>query len=195
MRAIGCTAEQMSCTKPGRVSSPDRVPPPMVGAASTTSTRHPARPRVAAAVSPFGPAPTTTASHSSAIGHEYARSAGRAGPVPIATGHTVPTCWARGGPGPPHGVRDIQHPCLGADLHLHPRGSFQCHRQPDQLDIGTVWSVMEQDEPAHLGCCGQAHGCFDGRMAVGDGHVTLGLEELGVMDEHIDARHQLSHVG
>jgi hypothetical protein len=32
--ANGCTAEHVSCTKPGSVSSADRAPPPMVGCAS-----------------------------------------------------------------------------------------------------------------------------------------------------------------
>ena len=62
--ASGCgwTAEQMSWTKPGSVSSAERDPPPIVSAASSTRTERPARARAMAAASPFGPAPTTTAS-------------------------------------------------------------------------------------------------------------------------------------
>src|SRR5262245_39868790 len=56
-------AEQMSCRNPGRVSSLDLVPPPMVWAASRTRTRRPLRARATAAASPFGPDPTTTASY------------------------------------------------------------------------------------------------------------------------------------
>src|SRR3954468_16014204 len=55
-------AEQMSCTKPGKVSSAERLPPPIVSRASTTSTERPARASVIAAARPFGPAPTTIAS-------------------------------------------------------------------------------------------------------------------------------------
>src|SRR5687767_10118441 len=54
--------EQTSCTKPGSVSSAERTPPPIVSAASCTSTSRPARASVIAAASPFGPEPTTTAS-------------------------------------------------------------------------------------------------------------------------------------
>src|SRR5579871_3245758 len=56
-------AEQTSCTKPGRVSSIEREPPPMLSFASNTTTEWPARARVMAAASPFGPAPITTASY------------------------------------------------------------------------------------------------------------------------------------
>src|ERR1035437_7287382 len=56
-------AEQMSWTKPGTVSSAEREPPPTVSAASTSSTERPAWARRMAAARPFGPAPTTTASH------------------------------------------------------------------------------------------------------------------------------------
>src|SRR2546421_7427859 len=56
-------AEQTSCTKPGRVSSIEREPPPMVSLASRTSTERPARANVIAAASPLGPAPTTIASY------------------------------------------------------------------------------------------------------------------------------------
>ena len=41
-RAAGCTAEQTSCWKPGRVSCAVRVPPPRVVAASMTRTAYPA---------------------------------------------------------------------------------------------------------------------------------------------------------
>src|SRR5262249_38092818 len=54
-------AEQRSWTKPGRVSSAERVPPPSLEAASSTRTERPARARVMAAARPLGPAPTTTA--------------------------------------------------------------------------------------------------------------------------------------
>ena len=40
---IGCEAEQSSCSRPGRVSSLLRVPPPIVGAASITVTLTPRR--------------------------------------------------------------------------------------------------------------------------------------------------------
>ena len=59
---IGCTAAQMSCTKPGNVSSAERQPPPGASDASSTSTFTPARASNTAAVSPFGPLPTTIAS-------------------------------------------------------------------------------------------------------------------------------------
>ena len=55
-------AEQKSWTKPGSVSSTDRVPPPTVPAASTSRTERPACARVMAAARPLGPAPTTMAS-------------------------------------------------------------------------------------------------------------------------------------
>ena len=60
--AIGWTAEQRSCTSPGTVSSPLRVPPPMVSSASSTVTASPSRARATAQASPFGPEPTTIAS-------------------------------------------------------------------------------------------------------------------------------------
>src|ERR1700738_3811019 len=47
---------------PGSVSASDRPPPPMVDSASSTRTDLPAPARTMAAASPFGPAPTTTAS-------------------------------------------------------------------------------------------------------------------------------------
>src|SRR5688572_25484846 len=55
-------AEQTSWWKPGRVNSAVRVPPPISSWASSTRTERPAAARVTAALSPFGPAPTTTAS-------------------------------------------------------------------------------------------------------------------------------------
>jgi len=58
----GWIAEQTSCTNPGSVSSAERVPPPTESAASRTRTDSPARASAIAAASPFGPAPTTTAS-------------------------------------------------------------------------------------------------------------------------------------
>src|SRR5690242_13239028 len=60
--AIGCTAEQMSWKCPGCISSLVRVPPPMLGPASKSSTDNPARAITTAAASPLGPAPTTTTS-------------------------------------------------------------------------------------------------------------------------------------
>ena len=60
--ASGCTAEQMSCRKPGSVISSVRIPPPAVAFRSYTRTDNPARARVTAADSPFGPEPITTAS-------------------------------------------------------------------------------------------------------------------------------------
>src|SRR6516225_2027009 len=56
-------AEQISWTKPGRVSSVERAPPPTVSLASSTRTDSLAWARRIAAASPFGPAPTTTASY------------------------------------------------------------------------------------------------------------------------------------
>src|SRR5207248_8642418 len=50
--------------KPGKVSSAERAPPPIVAFASQTTTEHPARASVIAAARPFGPEPTTTASYS-----------------------------------------------------------------------------------------------------------------------------------
>ena len=60
--ANGWTAEHTSCTKPGRVTSADRQPPPGRSATSTTRTDRPARASKTAAVSPFGPLPTTMTS-------------------------------------------------------------------------------------------------------------------------------------
>ena len=48
---------------PGSVSSADRMPPPIVGAASITRTESPSRASVIAAANPLGPDPTTTASY------------------------------------------------------------------------------------------------------------------------------------
>ena len=56
---IGCTAEQRSCTKPGKGEGRRRVPPPMEDCASSTVVEMPARWRVMAAVSPLGPEPIT----------------------------------------------------------------------------------------------------------------------------------------
>ena len=60
--AIGCTAEQSSCSKPGRVSSLVRAPPPIVAAASSTVTSTPRAASAAAQARPLGPEPTTIAS-------------------------------------------------------------------------------------------------------------------------------------
>src|SRR6185437_4093010 len=48
-RAIGCTAEQTSCTNPGSVNSAECAPPPIDGWASNTVTANPARARTIAA--------------------------------------------------------------------------------------------------------------------------------------------------
>src|SRR5947207_14477306 len=69
--ASGCTAEQTSCKKPGRVSSAERAPPPIVAFASQTRTEHPARASVIAAARPFGPEPTTTASYANGMVMHY----------------------------------------------------------------------------------------------------------------------------
>lgn len=58
----GWTAEQGSWRNPGRVSSSVRAPPPTVSLASNTDTENPRLASSTAAVSPLGPAPTTTAS-------------------------------------------------------------------------------------------------------------------------------------
>ena len=60
---IGCTAEQKSCLKPGKVNSWVRVPPPIVSAASTTNTLAPLRASSIAAESPLGPEPIIIASY------------------------------------------------------------------------------------------------------------------------------------
>jgi len=61
---MGCTAEQTSCVKPGRVSSADRKPPPAEDLASAMRTVNPSRCKVMAAARPLGPLPTTTISKS-----------------------------------------------------------------------------------------------------------------------------------
>src|SRR5690606_9292923 len=68
---IGWIAEPRSCRNPGSVSSAVRAPPPMVSLASSTSTSAPRRASVTAAASPFGPAPTTTASCSGMFDVRY----------------------------------------------------------------------------------------------------------------------------
>ena len=61
-RAIGWKAEQWSCSRPGRIASLVRVPPPISSAASSTVTCDArAGPGPTAAASPFGPLPTTIA--------------------------------------------------------------------------------------------------------------------------------------
>jgi hypothetical protein len=55
--------EQMSWRKPGSVNSSVRAPPPIVSLASTTHTDSPARASSMAALKPFGPEPTMTASY------------------------------------------------------------------------------------------------------------------------------------
>src|SRR5262245_62277912 len=52
----------MSCVKPGSVSPAERHPPPIVSAASKTTTLRPVCAMTMAAASPLGPDPTTTAS-------------------------------------------------------------------------------------------------------------------------------------
>ena len=64
MAAVACIAEQTSWTYPGRVSSAERAPPPIVSLASSTVTSQPRRARVMAAAKPLGPEPTTTPSRS-----------------------------------------------------------------------------------------------------------------------------------
>ncbi len=72
----GWTAAQTSCRKPGSVSSAVRFPPPIVSLPSITRTECPARAKVIAAASPFGPAPTTTASYLGIDHSERQRSEG-----------------------------------------------------------------------------------------------------------------------
>ena len=67
MGANAWTAEQMSCTNPGSVSSADRIPPPATASASTTRTCRPASASTIAAARPFGPDPITIASGVSAM--------------------------------------------------------------------------------------------------------------------------------
>src|SRR5688572_3707310 len=57
-------AEHTSCTKPGKVSPCDRIPPPTVSLPSTSNTDSPVCCSRMAAAKPFGPEPTTTASKS-----------------------------------------------------------------------------------------------------------------------------------
>ena len=59
--AIGWNAEQWSCSRPGRMASLERAPPPISSAASSTVTCTPSRARATAAASPLGPPPTTIA--------------------------------------------------------------------------------------------------------------------------------------
>ena len=59
--AVGCPAEQTSWTRPGTVSSAERMPPPISSFASRTVTSSPACASTIAAASPFGPEPITTA--------------------------------------------------------------------------------------------------------------------------------------
>ena len=58
----GWNAEHTSWTNPGRVSSAERQPPPIVSFASYTVTECPLRASSMAADRPFGPLPTTIAS-------------------------------------------------------------------------------------------------------------------------------------
>src|SRR5262249_3128930 len=73
--AKGKKAAPTSWTKPGRVNGSDQTAPPGRACASRTRTFQPARASVAGAVSPFGPAPITTAS----IGSSALASRGSAG--------------------------------------------------------------------------------------------------------------------
>ena len=59
--AMGWIVEQISWTKPGRVSSAERAPPPTVSAPSYMVTARPARANTIAALKPFGPDPMTIA--------------------------------------------------------------------------------------------------------------------------------------
>src|SRR5262249_48390762 len=61
--AMGWIAEQTSCKKSGNVSSSVLAPPPRRSDRPSTQTESPARPSSPAALSPFGPPPTTTASN------------------------------------------------------------------------------------------------------------------------------------
>ena len=63
-RPAGAGGPPSRCRGRSRAASarPSATPPPIVSAASSTSTERPARARAIAAASPFGPAPTTTAS-------------------------------------------------------------------------------------------------------------------------------------
>src|SRR5262245_1198795 len=54
----------MSWTKPGSVSSSDRMPPPTVSFLSNTQTERPARANSIPAARPLGPDPMTVASYS-----------------------------------------------------------------------------------------------------------------------------------
>ena len=63
MTNSGCHEDQVSCTYPGAVSSPEPMNPPMSAAASSNATDQPSRASRAAAVIPLIPAPTTTASN------------------------------------------------------------------------------------------------------------------------------------
>src|SRR5579884_3455783 len=56
-------AEQTSWIKPGRVSSSERAPPPMLSLASYINTERPACATAIAAANPFGPEPITIASY------------------------------------------------------------------------------------------------------------------------------------
>ena len=78
-------AEQVSWRNPGNVSSSVLDPPPGWLAASSTRTRQPERANVSAAISPFGPEPTTTASYSFAMSSAYAPPV-----IGTAAGHAVP---------------------------------------------------------------------------------------------------------
>ena len=62
-----CAVEQVSCRKPGNVSSSVAVSPPMIGRVSSTQHSKPARVRYAAATSALWPPPATTTSNDSLI--------------------------------------------------------------------------------------------------------------------------------
>src|ERR1700730_11867335 len=88
----GCTAEHGSCRNPGRGSGSVRAPPPTAGAASYTRTARPASASVTAALNPFGPAPTTTASMRSIVPTDQEARPGCDYPSPGGPG---PETWER----------------------------------------------------------------------------------------------------
>jgi hypothetical protein len=79
----GCMAEPRSWTKPGSVTSAERVPPPTVSSASSTATERPPLASSTAAARPFGPAPTTTASYAPRSVTRPGVVAGRASSAPL----------------------------------------------------------------------------------------------------------------
>src|SRR5579884_2100626 len=105
---------------PGRVSSPDRAPPPTVSRASSTWTSTPLRASWMAPARPLGPAPTTTALVISAASR-HRRRASLARDVASASGRVDGELVARLGPGlAAQHVLDsdialLDHPGVGVD--------------------------------------------------------------------------------